>query len=312
MSDRTASRLSRILAMLPWVLAHPGVRVDEVCARFGYTRRELLTDLDLVFVCGLPGYGPGDLMVAIVEDDRVFVETADYFAGAPRLTAAESVALLAAGMAVLGAGQGSEALAAAIGKLTRSLLPGEEDILTVELAGAEPELTGQLRQAASAGQAIEIVYTSLGRGETTTRVIEPWTVFTSLGNWYMTAHCRSAGGERVFRLDRVRSIRPTDERFTPPTTPPPPEVRYTPSEDDVWATIELDQSARWVLEYYPVELVSDGERPVIRFASPDPSVAAGLLLRLGGSGHLLEGEEVGRALADLAARVLARHGQMRL
>ncbi|MDH4309185.1 MAG: WYL domain-containing protein, partial [Acidimicrobiia bacterium] len=57
MSSRTAARLNRILAMLPWVIAHPGASVPDVCDRFGYTRRQLLEDLDLVFVCGLPGYG---------------------------------------------------------------------------------------------------------------------------------------------------------------------------------------------------------------------------------------------------------------
>ena len=30
-SPRTAQRLTRILAMLPWVIAHPGATVAEVC-----------------------------------------------------------------------------------------------------------------------------------------------------------------------------------------------------------------------------------------------------------------------------------------
>ena len=95
----TAQRLNRILAMLPWVIANPGATVDEVCARFGYERRELAADLDLVFVCGLPGYGPGDLMVAYIDDEEVVVEMADYFAQPVRLTAPEALILLASGMA---------------------------------------------------------------------------------------------------------------------------------------------------------------------------------------------------------------------
>ena len=67
-SPRTTKRLNKILAMLPWVIAHPGASVDEVCERFDYTKAELAADLDLVFVCGLPGYGPGDLMVAYIDD----------------------------------------------------------------------------------------------------------------------------------------------------------------------------------------------------------------------------------------------------
>lgn len=308
MSSKTATRLTRILAMLPWVIGHPGVTVGEVCERFGYSRKQLLEDLDLVFVCGLPGYGPGDLMVAYVEDDEVIVDTADYFAGAPRLSPTESVALLAAGLAVLGSGQGSETLARAVDKLSRSLLPDEPDLFTVDIGATEPEFAATLRRAAADGTVVEIVYTTLSRGDTTTRLIEPWTVFTSLGNWYVSAHCRTAGAERVFRLDRIRSLRPTDHRFTPPTTPPTPEIRYVPGDDDVQCTIELGAGGRWVAEYYPLEvLADDGQVMTVRFSASDSMVPAGLLLRLGDQARLLDGDEVRDTLRRLRSRVLARY-----
>ena len=85
-SPKTAQRLNRILAMLPWVIANPGATVNEVTERFGYNTSELLADLDLVFVCGLPGYGPGDLMSAYVEDDHVVVDMAEYFSRPLRLS----------------------------------------------------------------------------------------------------------------------------------------------------------------------------------------------------------------------------------
>lgn len=309
MSSKTAARLTRILAMLPWVIAHPGATVGEVCDRFGYSRKQLLEDLDLVFVCGLPGYGPGDLMVAYVEDDQVIVDTADYFAGAPRLSPAEAVALLASGLAVLGTGAGSDALSRAVDKLSRSLLPDDPDLLTVEVAESEPEHADLLRRAAAEGVVVELVYTSLSRNETTSRRVEPWSVFTSLGNWYVTGHCRLAGGERVFRLDRIRSARPTEETFTPPATPPVPEVRYVPDEDDVVCLIELGRGGRWVVEYYPSEIVQDdGDRMIVRFSASEPAVAAGLLLRLGEHARLIEGEEVRAALRALRSGVLARYG----
>ncbi|HEX5672053.1 MAG TPA: WYL domain-containing protein, partial [Acidimicrobiia bacterium] len=84
MSGRTVSRLARILAMVPYVLAHGGATVSDLCDRFGYTRKELVDDLQIVFLCGLPGYGPGDLIDADVYDDEVVINTADYFASAPR------------------------------------------------------------------------------------------------------------------------------------------------------------------------------------------------------------------------------------
>lgn len=306
MSARTGTRLNRILAMLPWAIAHEGVGVDELCERFGYTRNELVDDLQIVFLCGLPGYGPGDLIDADIYDDEVWVSTADYFAGAPRLSPGEALALLASGLAVIAAGQAGPELESAVEKLTRSILPEEEaTILDVDLAG-EPELVGRLRQAATGGEVVEITYTSLARDETTTRRVEPWIVFSSMGNWYLQGYCRMAGDRRQFRVDRIRHLAATEERFQPPAEVPTPEVRYTPAAEDVRCRLELSAAARWVVEYYPVDIVSDdGEKLVVDFSASDPMVAARLLLRLGGSARLLHGDEVATTLEGLRHRLLS-------
>jgi len=304
MSSRTASRLSRILAMLPWVIAHPGAKVDEVCERFGYTRGQLAEDLAIVFMCGLPGYGPGDLMVAEIDDDEVYVDAADYFANAPRLAPAEALALFASGIAVVGSGQASAALTSAVEKLTRALLPEGTGVIDVDLAG-EPELVALLREAAASSQVVEITYTSLSREQTTVRDVEPWSVFSSMGNWYLSGHCRMAGAERSFRVDRIRQAAQTGERFEPPKALRAPEIRYTPSVDDVRCRIALAPQARWVLDYYPVDVVSEGPGEiVVEFSAGDPLVAARLILRLGPQGRLIDGAEVAEALASLRARIL--------
>lgn len=305
-SPKTARRLTRLLSMLPWVIANPGATVAEVCERFDYSPRQLAADLNLVFVCGLPGYGPGDLMVAYIDDDEVIVEMADYFSSAVRLSAPEALTLLAAGMAVMSSGQAPDALASGVAKLQRVLLPDSEDALFVDLA--EPDLVGRLRQAAADGSVINIVYTALSSDATTERDIEPWTVFSTMGNWYVRAHCRLADGERVFRVDRIQAAETTGETFEPPTEPPPPVVRYSPGVDDVEATIRLAPAARWITDYYPVEevAVEDGFATV-RFSASDPRVIARLLVRLGAAAELLEGREVTEALADLRGRILARY-----
>lgn len=305
---KTASHLTRILALIPWVIAHPGSSVDEVCVRFGYkSTRELIRDLDLVFVCGLPGYGPGDLMVAYVEDDQVIVDMADYFASAPRLTPAESLALLASGMTVLAAGQGSDELASAVEKLGAALLPDGDDALVVDM-DAEPELAQTLRTAAVEGKVVRIEYTGLARGEHTVRDIEPWTVYASMGNWYVGAHCRRAVGERVFRLDRIQRAELTGESFEVPDPIPVPPDGYVATEDDVVATIELRTPALWVLEYYRLEVVErTDDRVVVRFSTYEPQVAAQLLLRLGAAATLLDGPEVSAALDRLRTSLLARY-----
>ncbi len=305
-SERTARRLTRILGMLPWVIANPGSTVEEVCRRFDYTSGELISDLNLVFVCGLPGYGPGDLMVAYIDDDEVVVEMADYFSAPLRLTAPEALSLLASGMALVSTGQAPPALQRAVDKLTSVVLPDGADALTVDLS--EPELVGELRRAAS-GEVVTIVYTSIAGDRTTTRDVEPWAVFSTLGNWYLRAYCRQAEGERVFRIDRIRSVSPTGARFDPPAEAPPPVVAYTPGEDDVRAVIRLGPRAGWVTDYYPVDLLegdADGTR-LVRFSAGDPAVAARLLLRLGADAELIDGDEVAAELSVLRQRILARY-----
>ncbi len=306
-SARAARRLSRILAMVPWVIAHPGATVDEVCERFGYTRAELVRDLNLVFVCGLPGYGPGDLMEAYIDGDEVVVDLADYFAAPLRLTTAETLMLLAAGMALMSSGTAPEALGTAVEKLERVLMP-EQGALSVELA-AEPERVALLSGHAARGEVVEIEYTSLAKGETTVRRVEPWSVHSAMGNWYLRAFCRLAGDERVFRLDRIRRVRPTGERFVPAEQEAPGGIRYSPGVDDVTALIRLGPAAAWVSDYYPVDVVSQEEvAQVVRFSAAVPSVAARLLVRLGGAATLLEGAEVEEAVSDLKSRILRRYG----
>jgi len=305
-SPKTARRLTRLLSMLPWVIANPGATVDEVCGRFDYTPRQLAADLNLVFVCGLPGYGPGDLMVAYIDDDEVVVEMADYFSSAVRLSAPEALTLLAAGMAVMSSGQAPEALKSGVSKLQRLLLPESEEALVVDLA--EPELVGTLRGAAADGQVVRIVHRALASDTTTERDIEPWTVFSTMGNWYVSAHCRLAADERVFRVDRIQDAELTEDTFDPPAEPPPPVVSYSPGVDDVTATLRLGPAAQWITDYYPVDKLSteDGST-VVRFSASDPRVVARLLLRLGSAAELIEGEEVAAAAADLKQRILARY-----
>jgi proteasome accessory factor C len=303
-SQRTASRLSRILAMIPWVIANPGSSVEEVCRRFGYTESDLAQDLNIVFVCGLPGYGPGDLMSAEIIDDEVVIDMAEYFEDAPRLAPAEALALLAAGMAITASGQGGEVLEEAVDKLSAALLPEGSEVIDIDLA-AEPELVGRLKSAAARNEVVAITYTSLSRDETTEREVEPWSVFSSLGNWYLMGYCRLAADRRVFRVDRIKAAAPIGETFTPPASLPPAEARYVPSIEDVRARIALGPGARWVTEYYPVDIVSDrSEELIVDFSAADPLVAARLLLRLGPDAKLIKGEEVERALAELRQRIL--------
>ncbi|HLF42642.1 MAG TPA: WYL domain-containing protein [Acidimicrobiia bacterium] len=304
-SPRTVSRLARILALVPYVLSRDSVDVEEILDRFGYTEADLSKDLNTLFVCGLPGYGPGDLMEAYIDENEVIIDAADYFARAPRLTSTEALGLLAAGLAIIGSGQANPTLAGAVAKLTKVVIPEAEAAISVEVAG-ELETVGLLRQAAREQTAVRITYRSLSREEETVREIEPWSVFATLGNWYVQAYCHLVEAERVFRVDRIRSMEATDSHFERPEGVPEPGVSYSPSDDDIVCRLGLSPSARWVLDYYPVELVSESKQEtVISFSSPDVQIPARLLLRLGSAARFISGDEVRATVAEIGKKLLA-------
>jgi proteasome accessory factor C len=302
-SERTAGRLSRILALIPYVLAKDGAKVSEIMERFGYSEDELTRDLNTVFFCGLPGYTPGDLMEAYIDGDEVIIDAADYFARAPRLTPMEALGLIAAGMAIIGSGQASPDLKKAVDKLTKAILPDAGKAIDVDVAG-DSENLALLKTAAAARQVTRITYRSLGRETETVRDIEPWAVVNTLGNWYIQGFCRLVGAERVFRVDRIRELDVLDEEFDRPEALAEPEIAYTPSDEDIVARIRLAPSARWVLDYYPVDVLKETKTGTeIRFSSPDAEIPARLLLRLGDQARLLQGDEV-RARAAAIAQAL--------
>jgi proteasome accessory factor C len=297
--------LQRVLAMVPWLAAHRGVSKDEVAQRFGITRDQLERDLGLVMMVGVPPYSPGDYISVEYEGDTVDVWLAPYFTRPLRLTAAEGLALLAAGRALL-AVPGSDhegPLATALDTLEDALGVAE---VVVEFGA--PEHLDLVQRAAADGTRLEIEYWSAGRDAVTTRRIDPGPPFFALGEWYTDAFDHLRGEPRMFRVDRIRAAQPTDETFTPA-----PPVRlaavFNPREDDRRVTVELPASAAWVAESFPAEQVEDlpdgGQRVVL--AVSQTGWLEGVLVRAGPGARVVDPPELRGLGAGAARRILARY-----
>lgn len=317
-------RLERLLALVPWVMAHPGVSVTEVCERFKITPEELAADLDLLFMCGLPPFGPGDLIVAYIEGDQVVIEDADYLARPMRLTRWEAVRLLVTGRALarLEGVADAGSLHRALEKLEAALTPGEAaaaaglaERVAVELegTGAEPVLA-ELRDAIANRRRLRITYYSFGRDEISEREIDPYVVFGALGNWYVSAHDQSSREQRVFRVDRIKEIAMTDETFeTPEGFDPASAARgplFVPSPLDVEVRLDLAPAAGWVREITPhdrAETLGDGwTRMTLRTAHFQ--WLARLVLRLGPDVRVVEPPELADRVRETATKALERYG----
>jgi proteasome accessory factor C len=308
-SDRTAQRLSRILSMLPWIIEHDGADIDDLVVRFDYEdKADLVKDLHLVFMTGLPGYGPGDLIDVDVFEDEVFVDAAEYFAKPLRLTAPQALGLLAAGMTFIGSDQAPPALTSAVEKLTDAVIPDAASLVHFDVPA--PEALSVLREAIDRNQAVRIVYVSMATNEQTVREVEGWSVFFNLGNWYLTGFCRLAQSSRVFRVDRIASVDILSDSYDIEESSEGSIVAYRPTDADVHVSFTVGPDSRWVSEYYPVdavELDDGGQR--ITMSISDPLVAGRLLIRLGDAASEIAGGEVIIAMDELRERILTRYAR---
>ena len=301
-------RLQRLLAIIPWVASRDGPRVDEVCARFGCTEAELVDDLELLFLCGLHPYTPDMLIDVDIADGRVWIRYAEYFSRPLRLTPTEGLALLASGRTVLATAGGDPdgPLARGLDKLAAAMGVDAGEAVEIELGPVAEDLLGTLRAAAGAHRQVEIDYYSFGRDERARRVIDPYAVFSAAGQWYVSGWCHRVDDERLFRVDRIASATPLETTFTPPRTTPD-LAAYRPGAEDPRVTLELEPSARWVAEQYPVEKVEevDGGRLRVTLVASQPAWLERLLLRLGRRATVVEGD--GGAVAAAARRLLVRY-----
>ncbi|MEO7837455.1 MAG: WYL domain-containing protein [Acidimicrobiales bacterium] len=300
-------RLTRLLAMVPWLLREGGAPVSEIAARFGIAEADVIGDLELVGLCGMPPYGGGDLIDIIVDEDGwVSAFAGPFFTRPMRLTPAEGFAVLAAGRALL-AVPGAEqqgALREALAKL--EAVVGESTTLTVDLEA--PPMLAAVREGIAGHRRLDVAYYSAWRDEVTERRIEPFVAYSLTGRWYVDAHCHRAGGLRRFRIDRILSVRPTGELFEPRQVDPPEEA-YTPGPDARTVTVVLPSWAGWVAESYPVRAVeqrADGRVQVVLDVA-GPAWLERLLLRLGPEAEVLEPEDLRGLAAAAATRLLARY-----
>ena len=306
-------RLGRLLAIVPWVAARDGPGIGEVCERFAVTEQELLEDLDLLFLCGVYPFTPDVLIEVDIADGRVWIRFAEYFHRPLRLTPPEGLALISAGAALAGVPGADRdgALARALEKLALVLGVASDDAVAVELGAATPEVLAVVQRATAAHQRVELDYYSFGRDDRSTRVVEPWRVFNARGQWYLSGFCRHAGGERLFRVDRIGRADLLPEQFEPPAALPERKIFHA-GPTDVRIVLDLAPAARWIAEQYPNEGVVEQPGGILRVTLrvSERAWLERLLLRAGPEAAVVEGPAgVG---AGAAARVLARYRGGRL
>ena len=309
------AQLPRLLALVPYLLARPGVRVSEAAAVFGVSEDRLRKDLDLLWVCGLPGHGPGDLIDVEFEGDTITLLEPAGVTRPLRLTVDEALALVVA-LRALAETPGlveRDALDRALAKVeaVAGAAAGPAGRIEVAVEGEERVLP-VVEQALRERRRLHLRYHVPGRDETTERDVDPMRLALVEGRSYLEAWCRRAEGVRLFRLDRVAGVRLLDAPAQPPAAAQSRDLShgvFQPSPDDALVVLALQPEAHWVAEHHPCEAVEpgpDGEL-VVRLRTPDLRWVRRLALRLGGTGRVLAPAELAEQVAQDARAALAAY-----
>src|SRR6185312_16407452 len=217
-----STRLVRLLNMVPYFQANPKITYAEAATDLGVSVKQLRDDLNQLWMCGLPGYGPGDLIDFEFSGDTIEVTFTAGIDHPLRLTSPEATGILVALRALLDVPGmvDPEAARSAIPKIESAV--GEvAGALTADEPAPVQRQAAAVRAAVRDGRALEIEYYSASHDTLSHRVVDPIRVVLVADHTYLEAWCRSAEDVRLFRFDRIVDARVLDE----PARPPEPAVQ---------------------------------------------------------------------------------------
>jgi proteasome accessory factor C len=319
-------QVGRLLTLVPYLYSQDhDVRLDTAAADLGVEEKQLVKDLQVLFMCGLPGGYPDDLIDVDIDaltepdGDRVIrISNADYLDRQLRLTPIEATAVIVALRALRGgavAAATKEVVDRTLAKLEQaaaegaagSVDPGEEPIDTSLV-----QIHAAIATAIDQGRQVRIDYWVPARDEESSRVVDPRALVSIRDIEYLDAWCHRAEAPRSFRLDRIRGAEVLD---TPIAVAPEAgdggdldaesgSVLRTDSGTVV--RVRLAPEARWVGEYYavidPVELPGGGLEVGLRVY--DQRWLTRLLLRLAPYAEVLDEQTFTESFAATARLAL--------
>ncbi len=187
------ARLARLIDLVPYIVSHQGVSIDSLANKFGVSVKEVEKDLWLLYMCGLPGQTPLELMEFQFEDGYVTVRNADELKQPRTLTQTE-IATLVIGLEILreqGSQRSGELKELLISKLHSNIdfavTPGDKYI-------------GEIAQAIQNNKVVKIKYLNK------VREILPFEIYKDAGQVYLKAHCKVANDRRTFNINRIENL----------------------------------------------------------------------------------------------------------
>ena len=292
-------RTSRLLDLVPYINTHQGISLVELAEVFEVSTDQMISDLTTLWMCGLPGYTPLELMDLDFESGYVTIRNAPTLARPRSITHEEGVALVL-GLDVLRSGISSERLdlIEAIASLSQRIARLVNLPLALSASSnISQEVTTSVKDAIAHRSGLQISYHSLYKDEISSRVILPLEILDSQGYLYLHAYCFTALDFRHFRIDRIQSAHSVEVEKPSTALPVNPEK--------IGFSVKVLRPTRDVAERFEESNLEAGT--VFKGSSFSQHWIARSILASGGAVELLSPEEIRSELAKRAELILNRY-----
>ena len=205
MVDTAAVRALRSMDLIPYVLENPGVSIAELSARFSVTQAQIESDLQLIFMCGLPGYTPYELIDVAFEDGVVSIIDPQVL-DKPRKFSSNEIVVIALGLKILiDINQTNTTALTKLKQLSEKIakLGSNKSILMTGDVNAFPFFE-IITKAISEQRVLDLQYHSLTKDELTQRKVLPEKLYFLNGSLYLSAIDTDIDSDRVFKVDLIK------------------------------------------------------------------------------------------------------------
>jgi predicted DNA-binding transcriptional regulator YafY len=206
MVDNAASRALRTMDLIPYILENPGISIGKLAKQFSVSEKQVESDLQLIFMCGLPGYTPYELIDLIFEDGVVSIIDPQVLDKPRRFTKSELVVIVL-GLQLLSELSASDATRS--GKLqllsNKIMKLGGSNSVVIAPSSSKSPYVEVITRAITDKKSLTIQYQSLVKDEISVRAIIPHSLYLMNGNLYLSALDLKAKSDRIFKVELIKN-----------------------------------------------------------------------------------------------------------
>ena len=316
--------IGKILLLVSLVEHNPGIKISRLAELMGCPERMVEEYLNRALMCGVPPYLPDNYIGYVRRGDEVSLTFASHMQSPVRLSLGEglSLRLLLESLPHQAGSQYLKPVRSLLSKIERAMSPatplsaGTAAVAATDRTRFAREKFDSLRAAIREERKVVMEYYSVTRGEMTRRKVSPYAIVEHGGDWYLAGDCHLRRRELLFRLDRIKSVETTGEKFSFPRRFQPAKYRrrniYRPDAEHIRCEISFTPWAarrvREALSARVVKTLPDGRVVLSLTASGTPWLFR-FLLKFAPDAELLKPAPLRAEFRKMLEELLRNYGE---